>query len=290
MNYIAVKKPPAGEQKGTTSSRLTTRTKAGKGKRTLPLPIRHTIAPDMVLSTARKISDLRVKVETKEPIPLFKGMGAPLSLRNPFGGYTCVDTKESTLLKETMSRLFADKIYEFRISSAVDMSSSGAGLVNSVITNITLSSQTDFSALSSVFSEYFVKRFALRWEPVSQYNYPLTGVVATSVANLPLGVASLQHTQPAYTSLAEMANNLDFALHNTGRPFSHVWKNSERIDERIVTTPLTTVATQAWCMVGNAANYQGQVQFLTQTTAPLPHTEVLGTFVVDWDVAFRVRL
>lgn len=196
-------------------------------------------------------------------------------------------------MRSVMGRLFAGREYEFRISSAVNLPSSGAGDVNSVITNITLASQTDFSALSSVFSEFFVNRFELRYMPVSRYNYPLTGVTATSVANIPIGVAALQHSQPAYTSLSEMANNDTCELYSTGDPWRKSWINVENRATNTVVSPGTSTSTptQSWCMVGDAANYQGQIQFLSNGhPPPVTVSSTLGVIVVDWLVSFRVRL
>jgi hypothetical protein len=232
-----------------------------------------------------------IKEEWKEPVPRFRGTDQASSLVPTASGFRNAHTKESSVMAKMMSRLFAGKEYEFRISSAVNLPASGAGLVSSVITNITLSSQADFSALSSVFSEFFVTKFHLRYQPVSRYNYPLTGVTATSVANVPIGVAALQHTQPAYTSLSELTNNNGYQLYSTGDPWQFEWVNDERKSSDVVPTPLTTVATQAWCMVQNAANYQGQVQFQSNAVPPpVTPSAVLGVIAVDWIVSFRVRL
>ena len=249
------------------------------------------------LSTTTKILDQclcvissMTKVESKEPVPRFRGSDAPTALSEVYQGYVNVHTKESQLLVDTMRSMFGyDRHYRFDISTALNMSSSGTGAVNSTISCSTLTSNPIFVALAVVFNECFVERFDLHWEPVSEYNYPLTGVTATSVASLPIGKASLQHGQTAYSSLSTMTNNYAFKFHNTGRPFKDAWVNVE--DSRIPALATTTGTTQQWTSVGNIANYLGSLQFMSQAAPPaLPISQVLGTFQTTWSVLFRVRV
>lgn len=204
------------------------------------------------------------------------------------GSYTYEDTKESLVMRDTFRTLFGDKHYRFRLSTALNMSSNGAGIVNSTINNAVLNSQADFISLSTVFNEFFIKAFEVHWMPNSRYQYPLGGTSTISIANLPIGVADLQHGAAAYTSLGAMADNFALGYHSTGDPFKQQWINTEKVSD-------TTVAeisgvTQSWCTTNNAGNYQGTLQILSQSSPPaLPFSQVLGTFMVHWDVLFRVR-
>lgn len=252
----------------------------------VPLKLARSI---VTLDQCKLISNLRSMVEYKEPIPAFRGRDAPTPLTIPHSGYQFADTKESAMLATTLRSLFGDKHYEFRLSVALNMSSSGAGIVNSTISNSVLTSQADFIALSSVFNEFFVKKFVVKWMPNSRYQYPLSGSSTLSVANLPIGKADLQHGQSAYSSLSAMADNFAVGYHSTGDPFTEEWINTEKISTETVVSTLTA-PTQSWCTVNNVANYQGTLQFLSQSSPPaLPFSQVLGTFMVHWDVAFRVR-
>lgn len=244
---------------------------------------------DDVKSLCKLVALAMIRKESKEPIPQFRGTGAPTILSNPHPGYELVETEESALLRNNLGKLFGDKHYKFRLSTALNMSSSGAGAVNSTIANTTLATVADFILLASVFNEYFIHEMVAVYQPVSRYNYPLTGVTATSVANLPLGCGSLQHAQVAYSSMAGMSDNFHYQHHSTGDPFTYVWKNTESVDSTVVSQ--IGSFTQSWSDTSNASNYTGTIQFLSQSAPPaLPASQVLGTFFTYWIVSFRARL
>jgi len=241
------------------------------------------------LLKCKAVTGLMVMEEKKHPIPTFRGTDAPMALSAGHANYVFTDTKESIILRDTFRNLFGDKHYKFRLSIALNMSSSGAGIVNSTISNSVLTSQADFVSLSAVFNEFFVDKFMVRWIPVSRYQYPLSGTSTLSIANLPLGKADLQHGQAAYTSLTAMSDNFAVGYYSTGDPFTEHWVNTEKSNTETVVSSLTA-PTQSWCTVNNVANYQGTLQFLTQSAPPaLPFSQVLGTFMVHFDVLFRCR-
>jgi len=203
-------------------------------------------------------------------------------------------SEEATLLRNAMRGLLGyGKIYRFALSTVLTVSSSAGGIVNAVSQNLTINSNTDFIALSAVFQEFFITSQHAHYMPVARYQYPLTGVIATSVANLPLGVASIQHATPAYTSLAAMTQNYAFALHSTGDPWSYTWGNPENPNSGVVveagTTP--TLPSQGWAntLIG-AANYTGEIQLLTNSAPPgLVASQKLADMHVRWNVLFRCR-
>jgi hypothetical protein len=224
-----------------------------------------------------KLSDEKSTEEEKD---------APIPLSN-HSRITSVPTEESTLFKNALRGLFRDKIYPFRLSTVLNMSSSAAGIVNSVINVYAVGSSTDFVSLAAIFDEFFVVRMDCHWQPNGHYTGPLgqasPQVVLTS---LPLGCASLAHTSIPYTSVSALGNNFHRGYHNTGDPFKYTWTNSESPEngDHAVST------TQGWCTTSNASYYQGMVQFMSQAAPPaLPASQVLGSFMVDWFILFRTR-
>jgi len=240
------------------------------------------------LASCKLVTSIMPQVEHKEIIPPYRGKDYPTSLYPPPSGFRFEETKESITMRNTFRKMFSDKHYRFRISTALNMSSSGAGAINSVVNVSALQFAGDFLSLASVFNEFFVIGMHLQWIPVSRYQYPLGGTSTLSVANLPMGVASLQHGASAYSSLATMAENYAIAYHSSGDPFSYSWINPEKVSETVLA--VQSGAVQSWCTTGNVANYSGVAQFLSQSAPPaLPFTQVLGTFLVHWDIMFRVR-
>jgi len=242
-----------------------------------------------ILPSCRSVCSTMTLVEYKAPVPVYRGSDAPTQLRGDEIAYRFAETKDSLVLRNTFRSLFGDKHYRFRIATVLNMSSSATGAVNSVVNNSSLGLTSDFASLSAVFNEFFVVAFQVKWVPVGRYQYPLTGLSTTTVANLPLGMADLQHGQAAYTSLTNMSNNFGFGFHSTGDPFTMLWTNTEKYNKETVVTS-TTAPTQSWCTSANALNYLGTLQFLTQPAPPsLPVSQLLGVFAVTWDVLFRVR-
>ncbi len=243
-----------------------------------------------MLASCRSVASIMNLVESKREPPSKKEL-LPHTLRprDHDLSYELSETKESVVLRDTFRNIFGDKHYNFRISTALNMSSSGAGIVNSTISNSVLVSNPDFISLSAVFNEFFVVKFQVHWVPVSRYQYPLGGTSTISVANLPIGKADLQHGQAAYSSLSTMADNFAVRFHSTGDPFTDEWVNTEKNTEQVVAS--LTAPTQSWCTVNNASNYQGTLQYLSQSAPPaLPFSQVLGTFMAHWHIQFRVRL
>lgn len=242
-----------------------------------------------ILSSARTVSKLMTMIESKElKSPVYRGSEAPAQLYFKAPGYSLVDTSESILLRNTLASMLGSKEYRFRLSTAVNMSSSSGGAINSVITVSQIQFVADFISLSTVFQEFFINKMIVTWQPVSLYNYPLSGAIGTNVSSLPMGVASLQHNQSTYTSLSGMADNYALGFRNTGKEFVHRWINDEKRNSTVVAA--STGVVQSWCESSNASNYQGQIQFISQSAPPgLPTSQVLGTFLVEFDVYMRVR-
>jgi len=225
--------------------------------------------------------EVKISVDSKAPTPLYwDSRSAPRT-------YEYLATPQSMPLLATMRSLFRNKVYAIRLSTALNMSSSAAGIVNSTIMTDVVRSSTDFSALSSVFNEFFVVRFDAHWIPVSRYQYPLGGTSTLSVANLPIGCAQLHNFATAYSSLSSLSNNYAAKFHSTGDPFTYSWVNENKPSETVLST---TSVTETWADTGGSQTYGGSLQFLSQSAPPaLPFSQVLGTFMTHWELMFRVR-
>jgi len=183
----------------------------------------------------------------------------------------------------------ANMIFSFRLGSALTISSSGAGAINSLIPVSNVTSSPGFASFAGIFDEYFISTMRSSYMPVSRYNYPLTGTSALSVSSLPIGVANTYHTAPNYTSLAAMANNGEYAFRTTSDPFVHTWKNNEDPKAGAVEA-YGTSPTQSWALTTGTAAYSGVTQFLSLPAPPaLPVSQVVGNFTIEWTVLFRAR-
>jgi hypothetical protein len=223
--------------------------------------------------------------EKKTPISPSK----PLSLCS-HSMITYTPTPQSSLFKTVLTKMFGDRTYSFRISTALSLSSSGTGIINSVINNSTLASNPDFTALAGVFNEMFVVRHCVEYQPVSRYQYPVTGTSALSASSLPLGCAQLQHGQAAYTSLASMTENFAFKFVSTGDPFSYAWVNNEKPDMGNNFSTGAGAPSQGWTDVVDVGSVLGTTQYLTLAAPPaLPVSQQIGVFLVEWEVLMRVR-
>lgn len=235
---------------------------------------------------------LIMREETKEPIPQYKGADYPVALLSGARKWRTVATETSNSLLTVMRGMFGDQPYRVSLKTAFTMSSSGGGVVNSALFNSGIASLSQFTALASVFDEFYIWKVRVFWQPASRYNGPI-GFVATTyttAANVPLGVAKLQHSQAAYATLGAMANNAGFEYVSTGDPFSCTWVNADPGTSTVVAMSGQTNPFQGWGPCANVSALAGGLQFLSNTTPALPVSAVLGSFVTAYDVSFRLRL
>jgi hypothetical protein len=236
---------------------------------------------------------LIVKEEWKEPVPAFRGTDAPTLLRGPPVLWRGVPTALSTELLTTMRGLFGDQPYRVKLKSAFTMSSSGSGIVNSALFTSGIASLSQFSSFATIFDEFFVHSVTMKWIPASRYTGPIGFISSTqtTVANIPLGIAKLQHSQAAYTTLISMANNAGFEYRSSGDPWTISWKNLEKSNTpTVIAVTGQTLPFQGWGPCSNVANVTGGIQFLGNTTPVLPNSAVLGSFVAVYDTSFRLRM
>jgi hypothetical protein len=243
---------------------------------------------ELIRNAASQTLSAMTAVEAKEKKVVHSKDGPTVLGHLPAFEY--IHTSRSLSMQNAFRSMFGTKVYPFRLSTALNMSSSGAGIVNSTINMSVVQSSTDFSSFATIFQEFFIVKCTVNWQPVSRYNYPLTAVVTptpTSVSSLPFVCAQLQHAATVYTSMSSALNNYDAKYHSTGDPFTYHWVNVETPDSKVETT---TSGTQSWCDTSSGQLYTGAIQFLSQSAPPgLPTSQVLGTFATHFDVLFRVR-
>jgi hypothetical protein len=240
-----------------------------------------------IFDYAAQHAALCLRHEVKSASRKLTGDG-PTELMDNGPDFAFVPTKDSKLALTMMHDVFGDRHFRLPITAVVTMSSSGAGLVNSVLSNSSLGSNATFLSLATIFNEFFVHGFTVLWQPVSLNNYPLTGVTATSVSSLPLGVAVLQNAVAGYTNIGFASGNYQYAHQNTGKSFTAHWTNIESPNS----TVLTSVASgplQTWALIADVSSYSGQLQFISGTAPPLAVSQILGSFSVVWDVSFRAK-
>lgn len=203
----------------------------------------------------------------------------------------------ASLLTPTFRGMLSDKIYRTRIGTVLNFTYDGSGLVNSVITNASLCLTSDFISFATVFDEFFILGFTAEFFPFSKYGYPVgftltSGVASTQQWNIPVGIVSLQHSTPAYSTLTSMAGNPSFRLQSTGDRWSHEWVNNENWRARSSANDgLTAVPSQGWCNTAATPSsaYLGQLQIFSPTTSGGVHSAGIGVILVRAEFLFRVR-
>lgn len=207
---------------------------------------------------------------------------APRSLATVFGGNTAITAMFSSMKKE----------HRIVLGASFQVSSGSVGITSQLVSNDILSGLTEFTALSTIFSEFFINKFEVVYQPQSRYSKPYGPIDLPN--DVPLVVANLQHGMPAYTSHTEACSNAGLFITNTADPWKVRWNNTERKSSGVVPVAGTTTATpsQGWCLtdVTNAGLYTGALQIISPAALPNPAFNFLyGTVVVRWDVSFRSR-
>lgn len=188
------------------------------------------------------------------------------------------------------------KVFHIKIGAVLSMSTSGAGIVNSVITNGTaLYGTSEFSALASIFDEFFVVGFDINYVPLSRYNLMPTQTTNQN-SSTPLGVCQIQNGEASYTSISGMANNQTVKYHTSSDPWKFSWRNVQRWKNGTmsVQAQVPTTFTQDWAncasVISGTQTYNGFVQILsTSNTQTLPISTQIGDFLVSWDIRWRCR-
>jgi hypothetical protein len=174
------------------------------------------------------------------------------------------------------------------------MSTSGSGFVNSILTCAQVAALSEFQSFAVVYGEFFIQKMRCNWYPQSRYGAPVgfVNTTLTTASNLPLIVCDLQHGSAASTAAAA-ARFITSKQHSTGDPFVFTWKNTSDPKSKTVTAPgVTSTPSQEWAMTDATSSsfYTGAVAFISQSVTAMPATQILGQFLVEWDILFRNRL
>lgn len=186
------------------------------------------------------------------------------------------------------------RLWSFSLATVVDNLTTASGSINySIAIGPVLSVIGEFSAFSGIFDEFFVKKMRMKYIPDSKYQYVPTTSPASSYTSQMICAVNLFHSSPQYTALAPAMNNATTRIHTTSDQFSHTWINNERyITGQGPTNEGASTPTQAWCAMSliQAAQYQGNTQFIAGTTTPMTTTTRFGQTQVIFDCLFRCRI
>jgi hypothetical protein len=197
-----------------------------------------------------------------------------------------------------------DTPYRTRLSSGGLFNTNGSGILAAQFAVSNLSTTANWSALLQLFDQFFVHSMTFRYFPYNTHGHPTGGsttagaVVSTTAAtpvtnsNGIVGVC-LFGILSFYSSWGVMLNNATRKFFHSGNSWNYVWRNNVRFDPRGL--QLSTDASMGWTgwtQIAEVADYGGGVQFRANNDTAFgdgAHTLNIGTYVVDYDVSFRVR-
>lgn len=143
------------------------------------------------------------------------------------------------------------------------LTTSAAGLVNTVFANTGLAAVAEFPSFALLFEEFFIHSMTLHYQPLNQFQTQPLMSFALPATGLLVGVP-LFHGGSSYTTTADMCANGQLAVMHSGVPWTMKWKNNESPVGGIVVSPATSSSTptQSWCLTAAtpAALYQGRLQ------------------------------
>jgi hypothetical protein len=203
------------------------------------------------------------------------------------GGYgpTAMTALRSTMKKE----------HRMVFGASYQVSSGSTGVTSAIIENAMLSALTEFQNVSTLFTEFFVNKFEVVYQPQSRYSKRFGSTGSGADPNdVPLVIADLQHGQAVYASHTAACSAANLLITNTSDNWKFTWKNTESRKAGVVVSPgaATTALTQGWCLtsLSSSAQYTGALQILSPPALPNPTINFLyGTLVARWDVALRCR-
>lgn len=193
----------------------------------------------------------------------------------------------------TRSILPQGKVYRIPVAVALNIATNGSGLINSTVSisgNMVVLAR--FSALASIFDEFFVKSFKSKYIPYNRYQIT-PGTTGSNRTSVPLHSVSLQHDATVYSSPSDCISNPTWHGSDTVSDYTHVWKNVESHTTGVAVSPdqATPSFTQSWCLTAsaNASKYTGQIQYLGPAGTAMVAGTQFGTLSVLFDVLWRCR-
>ena len=194
-----------------------------------------------------------------------------------------------TALRQSMKKEF-----KMVFGASYQVSSGATGVTNQVIYNDLVSALSEFTNMGTLFTEFFINKFEVVYQPASKYQKDPTFTV-TSVNDVPLVIADLQHGQTPFSNHASACSSGNLLITNSADPWKFTWRNTEKKKAGVLpiaTTSTSVSPTQGWCLTNtdNASLYTGGLQILSPAALPNANVNYLyGTVVVRWDISFRSR-
>jgi len=236
----------------------------------------------------------------------------PLSLQRK-ESFDMVDDEKKVIVNppaplKVMARAMfkPDHPYKTRIGYIGTLVTSAAGVVNTVLMNTSISSASEWSAIDSLFDEFFIHAVHYHFEPrnimgggignlaVAAPNtyYPSGGAVVAFNSNCGLILVSLFNGASAYNNSSVMVPNPTKKIVHSSASWTYVWKNSVRFEPRGLALAGVGASFQGWSAIANAANIGGAAQVRATSDAVLgdgAHILTLGDLIVQYEVSFRAR-
>lgn len=164
-----------------------------------------------------------------------------------------------------------------------------SGFINQVVSNDLVSALSEFTSLATLFSEFFINKFEVTYQPLNRYAKQSTG----GVQDVPIVIADLQHATATYQSHTAASANGNLLIANTADPWKATWVNTEVKRSGVAPSGSTAspLPCQGWCLTAsdNASLYTGSLQIVSPTVYDGTPSALLGTAVVRWSISFRSR-
>jgi hypothetical protein len=219
----------------------------------------------------------------------------PLALLPPPSSSSS-STPRSLLMHPTTSLSTGKKLFRARLGYVGALTTSSVGVLNAAVNVSTLATISEFASYATLFDEFFVHNFLVRYEPNNQFFGPCNVDPAAflSWSTTLIIAAPLYHGSGTYTAASDMVNNIGHRVLNTGRPWTMKWINNESPTSGVMVSASTSSVspTQGWCLTNSASagNYTGLLQFRTSLPLPFTSAKTLGQTVIVFDVSFRARV
>lgn len=199
-----------------------------------------------------------------------------------------------------------DRPFRTTLGLMGDVVTSASGIINLQLPVSNISSASEWSAVNSLFDEFYIHAMRISYEP-----YNLNGTVGSgavfqpvSTVNTTAGIANVQSAglivvglqgPPAYyTAAAGMSNAPHHLDAHTGRSWKFAWRNTNRFDPHgdTFSAATSTNGWQGWSYIADSAQYGGTVQARAINDQALNGANSavhVGGYIVRWDVSFRSR-
>lgn len=200
----------------------------------------------------------------------------------------------------------ADTPFRTRVSLVGQVATDSSGGLNFQKAVNSLASVQEWGSLDVLFDECFVHSMTMHFMPYNRWFSQLPGgscaataVVATTAStavtsSLGMIIICLFGVPAYFTSNAGMLNSPSRRLVHSSSGFKYAWRNHVRFDPHGETlSPPSGYGWTGWTQVSNVGTIGGAIQMRALNDNPFGSASAvlnLGSYVMDFDVSFRVRL